>query len=288
MAINLATKYSKKIVDKFYLDSVVLGKTSKDYDWDGVNSVKVWTITTVQPGNYGRTSPIGNNEGASPAQVYSRYGTLTDVQDTLQTMTLTQDKSVALVVDKGDNTQQMLIKNSGVVMARELREQFIPMFDKYVIGQAVSNAGTNTVHASLTKSNIVEAIGDHVTELMNANTDPRDAYCFIGATNFGKLVLAPEFLNLEKLGEKAVDNGVVGRVRGLAIVPVPDAYLPSGTNFVTWKKQCILAPTQIKDAKVHQDPPGLSGALLEIRWLYDAFVLTTKNKGVIADNTTSV
>ena len=34
--INLATKYSPKVVDKFYLDSVVLGKTSKEYDWDGV------------------------------------------------------------------------------------------------------------------------------------------------------------------------------------------------------------------------------------------------------------
>ena len=34
--INLATKYSPKVVDQFYLDSVVLGKTSKEYDWDGV------------------------------------------------------------------------------------------------------------------------------------------------------------------------------------------------------------------------------------------------------------
>lgn len=34
--INLATKYSSRVVDKFYLDSVVLGKTSKAYDWDGV------------------------------------------------------------------------------------------------------------------------------------------------------------------------------------------------------------------------------------------------------------
>lgn len=282
MAINLAEKYSKKIVDKFYTDSVILGKTSTDYDWDGVKSIKVWTINTYDPVNYAR--PGQGTNALSPASL-SRYGQTQEVEDTIQTMTLTQDKAVSLSVDKGNNTQQMLIKNAGVVMARELRERFVPMFDKYVLAQANTNSGTQTTHASLTKSNIVEAIGDHVTALMNAETDPRDAYCFIGATNFGKLVLAPEFLNLDKLGEKAVDKGVVGRVRGLAIVPIPDSYLPSGVNFITFKKQSVLAPTQIKDAKVHQDPPGLSGALLEIRWLYDAFVLTTKNKGVIADRT---
>lgn len=284
MAINLAEKYSKKIVDKFYTDSVILGKTSTDYDWDGVKSIKVWTINTYDPVNYAR--PGQGTNALSPASL-SRYGQTQEVEDTIQTMTLTQDKAVSLSVDKGNNTQQMLIKNAGVVMARELRERFVPMFDKYVLAQCNTNAGTATVHASLTKSTIVEAIGDHVTALMNAETDPRDAYCFIGATNFGKLVLAPEFLNLEKLGEKAVDKGVVGRVRGLAIVPIPDSYLPSGVNFITFKKQSVLAPTQIKDAKVHQDPPGLSGALLEIRWLYDAFVLTTKNKGVIADRTSA-
>lgn len=278
MAINLAEKYSKKLVDKFYTDSVILGKTSQEYEWDGVKSVNVWTINTVAPTNYDRTAVDGS----------SRYGALTEVEDTLQTMTLTQDKSVALAVDKGNNTEQMMIKNAGVVMARELREQFVPMFDKYVLAQCASKAGVQTIHASLTKSNIVEAIGDHITELMNAQTDPHDAYCFVSATNFGKLVLAPEFLNLEKLGEKAVDKGVVGRVRGLAIVPVPDSYLASGVNFITFKKQCVVAPTKIKDAKVHIDPPGISGNLLEIRWLYDAFVLKTKEKGVLVDRTASV
>ena len=37
MAINLATKYSKKVADKFYVDSVVVGHTNRDYDWDGVS-----------------------------------------------------------------------------------------------------------------------------------------------------------------------------------------------------------------------------------------------------------
>ncbi len=279
MAINLAEKYSPKIVSKFYEDSVILGKTSKKYDWDGVKSVKVWTINTVAPTDYARSSAYG--EGG----VASRYGATTEVEDTIQTMTITQDKSVSLSVDKGNNTQQMLIKNAGVVMNHELREQFIPMFDKYALAQWAENAGTTTVQASITKANIVEEISNHITALVNAYTNTDNAYCYIGATNYAKLVLSPEFLHLYKLGNEALDKGVVGKVRGLQIVQIPDDYLPEGVNFMTVKSECVLAPTQIKDMKVHQDPPGLSGALLEVRWLYDAFVLETKNKGVVVCKT---
>lgn len=274
MAINLAEKYSKKVVDKFYTDSVILGKTSQEYDWDGVKSINVYTITSVAPTNYTRSG-------------LARYGTTTEVQDTVQTMSITQDKAVSLSVDKGNNKQQMMIKNAGKVMNVEMREQFIPMFDKYCLDVWATNAGTSTVHATLSKSTIVEAIADHVTALINAETDVADAYCYIGASNYAKLVLSPEFLHLEKLGGKALDKGVVGQVRDLKIVQVPDSYLPSGVNFITAKKSCVLAPTQIKDMKIHEDPVGLSGALLEVRWLYDAFVLTTKNKGVIVDKTTA-
>lgn len=275
MAINLAEKYSPKIVSKFYQDSVILGKTSKKYDWDGVKSIKVWTINTVAPTDYNRNTQVGTA---------SRYGATTEVEDTIQTMTITQDKSVSLSVDKGNNTQQMLIKNAGVVMNHELREQFIPMFDKYCLAQWAENANDEnklTPASAITKANIVEEISRHITTLVNAYTNTDGAYCYIGATNYAKLVLSPEFLHLYQLGNEALDKGVVGKVRGLPIIQIPDDYLPEGVEFMTVKSECVLAPTQIKDMKVHQDPPGLSGALLEVRWLYDAFVLETKNKGVV-------
>ena len=116
---------------------------------------------------------------------------------------------------------------------------------------------------------------------MNAYASIDDAYCYIGATNYANLVLSKEFLHLYGLGNTALEKGVVGKVRDLKIVPIPDDYLPEGVEFMTVKSSCVLAPTKIKDMKIHQDPPGLSGALLEVRWLFDAFVLEAKNKGVI-------
>lgn len=289
MAINLADKYAKKIAEKFYVDSVILGKSSTAYDWDGVKTVKVWTITTVAPGNYTRTGT-------------SRYGTPTEVQDTYQVMDVLQDKSVALTVDKGNNTQQMLIKNAGKVVALELREQFVPMFDKYCLARwsgLMSTAPSwatyvqTHVDASLTKSNIVETIFAGVTALRNKGAKINDAYCYIGETNFAKLLLSPEFLNVDKLGERNVENGVLGKVRGIQVVPVPDDYfdhtvntdLTKDINFMIVKKECVLAPTQIKDIRIHQDPPGINGGLMEIRWLYDAFALDTKAEGIYVSTT---
>lgn len=307
--INLADKYSKKIVDKFYVDSVVLGKTSKDYDWDGVKSIKVWTINTYAPTDYSKPA----NDNAITGG-HARYGYTYEVADTVQTMELKEDKAVSLSVDKGNNTEQMLIKNSGIVMARELREQFVPMFDKHCLARWSGQWGTSATAPSwaslvqtkndgtsdLTKANIVTKISDGITAIRNQGTDVNDAYCFIGETAFANLLLSQEFINYQnpKFGERNLEKGVIGTVRGLQIVPVPDSYLlktvsVSGTvtalnnpeltedlHFLIVKKSAILAPTKIKDAKVHSDPVGISGALLEVRWLYDAFVLDTKAKGI--------
>ena len=309
--INLAAKYSPKVVDKFYLDSVILGKTTKEYDWDGVNSIKVWTVNTYAPTDYTRPS---NDNAISGA--HARYGYTYEVADTIQTMTLTQDKAVSLSVDKGNNTQQMLIKNAGKVMNLEMREQFIPLFDKYCLARWSGQTGTsatvpswatlvqaaNDGTSAFTKSNIVDKISAGITAIRNQKTDVDDAFCFVGETNYAKLLMAPEFINYNNpaFAKEHLEKGVMGKLRGLQIVPVPDEYLlksvvVSGVttavnnpylnedlHFLIVKRSVALAPTKIKDMKVHSDPVGISGALLEIRWLFDAFVLDTKAKGVYA------
>ena len=285
MAINLAEKYSKKLEERYYLDSIVAGKTSSDYDWDGVQSIKVYDIETYEPNDYKRTGD-------------KRYGETKEVEDTLQIMTITQDKSNSLSVDKGNNTQQMMVKNAGKVANRQIRERYVPMLDKYCLKTWANFKYTDSeedggkvykvldkVDTSLTKSNIVEAIAAGETALVNNMVPLTNCYLYIGATNFAKLTLSPEFLNLEKLGQKAVEKGKVGEVRSFSVVRVPDSYLPEKVNFMIVKKDAVLAPVQVKDAKIHQDPPGLSGHLLEFRSIFDSFVKKNKACGIYVSRT---
>ena len=301
--INLAEKYSPKVVDKFYKDSVILGKSNKEYDWDGVKSVKVWTINTYAPTDYSKPANDNAITGA-----HARYGSTYEVADTIQTMTLTRDRAVSLSVDKGNNTEQMLIKNAGKVMSLELREQFVPEFDKYALARysglmttAPSWANLVTVvadgTADLSKSTIVGKISDGVTALRNNLANVDDCYCYIGETEFANLLLSPEFINYNNptFATRNLEKGVMGKVRGVEIVPVPDSYLTTTGNpnltanvhFIIVKKESVIVPTKIKDMKVHSDPVGISGALLEVRWLYDAFVLDTKAKGIYVSKKTA-
>lgn len=273
MAINLAEKYAKKTADKFYQESVIIGKTARNYDWDGVKSVNIYTIQTVEPGDYSRTGT-------------SRYGTPTEVQDTVQNLAITRDRSVSLTVDKGNNTQQALVKNAGKVMAAEIREQFVPEMDKYCLATwaAYKNDDGGKVQegvdASITKANIVSCINKGRVAFVNKKVPKKNSYLYIGATNFALLTEAPEFTYLENAGTKALEEGVVGKCKGFKVVEVPDDYLPEGVNFMVVCKESVEAPTQIKDMKIHQDAPGISGALLEVRWLYDAFVIDAKKDGI--------
>ena len=47
-------------------------------------------------------------------------------------------------------------------------------------------------------------------------------------------------------------------------------------------KNAVLVPYKLRDAKLHQDPPGISGALLEGRSNFDAFVVGARCGGVYA------
>ena len=78
MAINLHESYSKKIAERFTVDSFVAGNTSNDYSFDGVKSIIVSTLKTIPVTTYTRSG-------------LQRFGQITEVEDTLQTLTMTQE-----------------------------------------------------------------------------------------------------------------------------------------------------------------------------------------------------
>ena len=64
---------------------------------------------------------------------------------------------------------------------------------------------------------------------------------------------------------------------------MPDDLLPDKVNFLLVHKESFTSPAQIDEMKVHVDAPGISGQLVEGRYLYDTFVVGAKAKGIYAD-----
>ena len=272
MAINLAIKYASKIEDRFVLESLVFGKGTAKYDWTGTKEVRSITPTTVALTNY---------DIADADATAARFGALTEVQDTLNTYTITQDKSFNLAIDRGNNESQMLVKKAGAVMKMEVDEQVIPAMDAYALAAYAGTTGVQTSAVlALTKANIVDAFGAAIAGLVNNKVPATGNIAWISASEFAKLVASPEFLNLEKLGTKAVGKGVVGEVHGIQIIRVPDAYMPAKTSFIVAHPSCLMPVKKINTLRILKEHPDIDGSVLQGRIMYDAFVLNQKTKGV--------
>lgn len=271
MAINLASKYSSRVAKAFSLRSFLNGRTSNAYDFDGVRSIKVFTPITVDEVDYERSGT-------------SRYGVPTDMQDSVQEMILTQDKSFSLIIDKGDNTSQMMIKNASDMVLLQLEEKTVPNADKYAFSQFIKNAGTvQGIGAKPTKDTIAQAVMDACQVLDDKGVPDGSARTLFATAEMCKLIkLAPEFIGIDKLGIKALSKGQIGEISGMQVVKVPTSYLPQNCYFLITYRESILFPYKLKDTKIHTDPPGISGALIEGRHYYDAFVLGAKSDGVYA------
>jgi len=142
MAINLATKYDTKLVAPYTLGALSDAGGNKDYEWAGVKTVTVVTLTSQALGDYTRTGT-------------SRYGTPTELQDTKQDMTLTKDRSFSITVDAGNNNEQMMIKEAGKVLKMQMDEQYLPELDTYRFAtqSAAAIAAGNTATTAVTASN---------------------------------------------------------------------------------------------------------------------------------------
>ncbi len=270
MAVNLATKYSSQIAEVFTAGSFVKGKTSTSFDLTGVKTLKVYTPLTVPEVDYTR-------EGMS------RYGTVTEMQDIVQELKMTQDKAFSLTIDKGNHLDQNMTKKAADMLRLQINEQSTPAADRYALKRFAMMAGTiDTVSEAPTKSNIVELISTGAQTLDDNVVPDGDRYIYVTSEVYKLIRLSPEFTGLEGLGVKAVAKGVCGEIAGLNIVRVPKSYMPNGCFFLITHKNAVLMPYKISDAKVHNDPVGVSGALIEGRHYYDAFVLGAKAAGVYA------
>lgn len=273
MAINLASKYSDKIAEQYSANSFINNANiNNEYDFHGVKSLTVYTPTTVELGTYNRSAAS------------NRFGTPTEMQDTTQTLELTQDISFSITIDRGNNEDQMLIKEAGKMMSLQIKEKAVPTMDKYTLTQWVTKAGLSD-QVTPTAEDIVDQIFAGATKLDNALVSAENRILYITATNYNLLRLSNQFLAVDNLAIKSLSKGMVGEIADMKVIKVPDSYL-TGAHFLITQKQAVLRPVKIKTTRILKEVAGIDGAVLEGRFYYDAFVLDAKKKGVYAAKTT--
>lgn len=269
MAINLAEKYSKAVQERFYKDSLTQSCFSKDMDMEftGVKTVRFYEVETAPLGDYTRN-------GAN------RYGTPKELEDNLQEYTMTQDKAFTYTIDKGNAKEQFNIKQAGSSLKRQMREVVTPAIDRYRFQVWAEKAGIIRGVASPTKSNIVGFVMDATEAMDNALVPTGGRTLYVTNEIYKYLKQSDEFVHSELLTNKAISRGEVGQLDGMTVKRVPASYFPANVYFMVIRKDSAVSPMKINDYKIHRDPPGISGDLVEGRILFDAFVKGTKAKGI--------
>ena len=281
---NFATKASPKVAEAFSKASCTEGLFTQDYDWTGVATVRIYSVDDLPMQDYDWDATSG-----------SRFGSLTELGDTIQELTVNQDKSFNGAIDKRNNTSELMIKAASKVMSRQTRNVIIPMVDKYRLaalaaGNGVTNFGTagypGTIayNVSLTKSNVVENLMGASAAMSNKLVPAEGRVLFIGETEAIKVKLADQVLGTEAtvqdVAKGIVVNGELGKIAGLHVRIVPDVYMPEGVVYMIVTKGCAVSPKKIETMRILENHPDIDGHVVQGRMLYDCFVLAKKGDGI--------
>ncbi len=268
--VNLATKYAEAAQERFYMDSLTQGSFSNDLDmaFTGVKTVEVYEVDTVPLGDYQR-------KGAN------RYGTPQELTDCVQEFVMGQDKAFTYTIDKGNAREQFNVKQAATSLKRQMREVVTPYIDRYRMRVWADNAGiVQPLGAAPTKSTIASDILDASARMDDALVPQEGRTLYVTAGVYKLLKLCDEFSRADALAAQAAGKGTVGEFDGMRVQKVPASYMPEGVYFMIVKQDAAISPVKLNDYKIHTDPPGISGDLVEGRVIFDAFVKGAKAKGV--------
>lgn len=266
MAIEYASKYSGKVDERFAIAAKTANAVNNDYDFVGVNVVNVYTVPTVELGDYSLTGT-------------TRFGTPAELQNSTQTLTLTQDKAFTFTIDKKSEDDTQGAMEAGKALRRQIDEVVIPTVDKYRLAVMAEGAGANGTGA-VTEAKAYSAFLDGQNALLEAGAPENGRIAYVSPTFYKAIKLDNSFIKASDNAQNMLISGSVGTVDGVNIIPVPASYLPSGVEFILTHPVATVSPVKLEQYRVHTDAPGISGSLVEGRIRYDAFVLNNK-KGAI-------
>lgn len=272
MAIDLVTQYLPYVDELFTTESKKSLLTNQDLSWTGAHTIKVYKVTTASMNDYGRSGP---SEGE-----WSRYGRVQGLDATTEEFTLTKDRSFTFAIDKLDKDETGGQLAAASALARQVREVVIPEVDTYVYGIMTAGAGQRPAAVALTADNIYTEIIKASNALDNEEVPETGRIIVVTPDVYLLMKQCKDIVMETDIGNDLRLKGVISNLDGANVIKVPKKRLPADFGFMVAHPVACVAPTKLEDYKTHQDPPGISGELVEGRICYDAFVLENKANAI--------
>ena len=165
-------------------------------------------------------------------------------------------------------------------LARQNREVVIPEVDSYTYGVMCSNAGHKPEAVALTSENIYGEILKAGEALDDAEVPEVNRALLMPPAVYAMMKKSPDITLDTDVGQEMRLRGVIGMLDGAAVVKVPAVRLPEDFGFLLAHPSATVCPVKLEDFGIHQNPPGISGSLVEGRIVYDTFVLDNKKSAI--------
>lgn len=274
-AITLAEKFVP-VIDGIYkkasLTSILDANTKPDFS--GVNTVKVMKVTTTGLGDYSKQNGYAKGNAAL----------------TWEAMTLNEDRSAELEVDRMDN-DETLGQAFGMIMNEFIRLNVAPEVDAYRFAKYAKTADIGTTAGALADGEaVVKAVRAAITAMDEAEVPAEDRVLFITPTLFGLVQ------DLDTTKSREVFK------RFSAVVEVPqtrfytDITMNSGAeswgftkgegakdiNFLAVSKSAVVQATKMALPKVFDPDTNQSKDAwkFQYRLYHDCFAYENKVKGI--------
>lgn len=273
MAIDYASKYSTEIDERFKLAAVTTPAVNNDFDFVGTKTVKVYSVPTSAMNDYKRT---GTN----------RYGNPEELGNETQELTLSKDRSFTFTIDRGNYNDTMMTNAAGTALQRQIDEVITPEIDIYRISKMAENAGS-VGEGAITNKGAYSAFLDGTMALTEKKVPKNGRIAFVTSQYYKLIKQDDSFIKSGDLSQNMLVKDQVGQIDGVPIVVVPSTYFPENAMFLITNSIATVAPIKLAEYKIHDNPPGINGWLVEGRVYYDAFVLNNKKNAVYVHYTTA-
>ena len=276
--IALASNYLGKFEEKLTLGELTKDLNKIKYSWAGGNAVKVAIPEIVNITSYNRQ--VGYNGS--------------DFNISWQTMTLSQDRVIAISIDEMDDeeTKEVAVASAMSDSAIEATEEM----DMYRLGVIATEAVANGVNATATLSNgqaVIDAICVGEASQLNAKSRLSDCILYISATAYMYAKGAMPVRFISTVGR----DYMFETFDKMKVVIVPDSMLSVGTeyngttgkiqaktynstkhqmvNFIIVDKRAVVAPVKLYDNKFIDWKANQTSRANKVilNWYHDCFVL---------------
>lgn len=247
----------------------VVNKGGVRLDFNGRNSVTIYTVSTVSEVNYVRS-------GAN------RFGALNELGTGTQTFTLAQDKSFTFSIDRGNLEDSMMVQEANKSVKRQIREVAVPNIDIYTLAAAHTAAlnASQGATAAVTSANAYAKFLAQNDAMTESKVPETGRYCFMSPATYSMLKQDTTFMRSCDTTQANLQKGVIGTVDGVTLVKVPSTYLPTNEVYLFIWEEVLIQPMKFNSVRVLTDVQGIDGAVAEGRRYYDVFIPNNKAVGL--------